>query len=63
MHPVITGAPVSRPDQDSYAVTAEFYDILQPTGTRHASATSTAGMSRGPVSVCWTSVPGPAGSR
>lgn len=29
MHPVITGAPVSRPDQDSYAVTAEFYDILQ----------------------------------
>jgi SAM-dependent methyltransferase len=29
MHPVITGAPVSRPDPDSYAVTAEFYDILQ----------------------------------
>ncbi|MEV7450216.1 class I SAM-dependent methyltransferase [Streptomyces nigra] len=29
MHPVITGAPLSRPDSDSYAVTAEFYDILQ----------------------------------
>ncbi|MEU9355599.1 methyltransferase [Streptomyces griseoloalbus] len=29
MHPVITGAPVSRPDPGSYAVTAEFHDILQ----------------------------------
>ncbi|MGW2458001.1 class I SAM-dependent methyltransferase [Streptomyces sp. NPDC004457] len=29
MHPVIARAPTFRPQTDSYAVTAEFYDILQ----------------------------------